>query len=187
VGQILHSTGTDIVWADYVDKLWLNTGTCQNTTTVLNWSTPTANPGVAACVTGTYTQKLVIDFADGANSLSAQKELRLPATFTGNIDAVLTWYTSATAGDVVWQVATACVSDAETGDPAFNAASTVTDTAKGSANQYNTASISSVTATGCAASDVLYLQVFRDPANASDTLAATARLVGVELTFRRQL
>ena len=69
--------------------------------------------------------------------------------------------------------------------PAFNTASTVTDTAKGVANQTNDADITGVTMTGCAAGELLHLKALRDPAHASDTLAATARLIGVELTLRR--
>lgn len=169
------------------EKMWLDAGLCQNATTVMGWSTPVANPAVGACVTGANTQKAVYDFADGASTLSIQKELRLSASWTSTIDVDLIWYTTATAGDVVWQVATICVPDASTGDPAFNTASTVTDTAKGTTNQYNIASITALTVTGCSASSVLYLRVYRDPTNVSDTLAATARLVGVELTLRRSL
>ncbi len=166
---------------------WLDSGYCQNATAVLSWSTPTTNPGVAACVTGANTQKLVVDFADGANTLSLQRELKLPSDWTSTVDAKITWYTTATAGDVVWQLATICVADLETGDPAFNTASTVTDTAQGTTNQYNLATITGVTVTGCAAGETLYLRFFRDPTNGSDTLAATARLVGVELVLRRAL
>ncbi len=166
---------------------WLYSGYCQNATVVLNWSTPTTLPGVGACVTGSNTQKLVIDFADGADTLSIQKELKLPSDFTGAIDANIKWYTTATSGAVVWQVATACVADAATGDPSFNTASTIASTAQGTTNQYNTATISGITQTGCAANRMLYLKVFRDPTNGSDTLAATARLVGVELILRRAI
>ena len=170
-----------------IDPLWLDAGYCQNATGVLEWSTPTTNPGVAACVTGSNTQKLVIDFADGANTLSVQKEIKLPSDFTSTVDVNLWWYTTATSGDVVWQVATICVGNTETGDPAFNTASTVTDTAQGTTNQYNLATITGLTTTGCAAGEVLYLRVFRDPTNGGDTLAATARLVGVELVLRRSI
>lgn len=160
---------------------------CQNATASSDWSLPTSNPAVAACVTGTNTQKGVLDFADGANSLSAQRVYRLPADWTGAVDITLTWLTSATSGNVVWQVATICVADAETDDPAFNTASTVTDAAKGTTLQLNEAALSSITTTGCAAGEVLHLKVFRDPAHASDTVAATARLIGVQVAYRRAL
>lgn len=166
-------------------KVWLGAASCQNATATLSWDTPTTNPAVPACVTGTNTQKGVADFADGANSLSMQTTVALPSDFSGAIDAKFKWLSATTTGNVVWQIATACVGDGGTDDPAFNTASTVTDTPKGTANQTNDATISGVTATGCAAGQLLHLKVFRDPANASDTHAATARLIGVELTIRR--
>ena len=167
-----------------LSKIWLPGASCQNATATLLWDTPTTSPAVAACITGTNTQKGVADFADAAN-LSLQLTLLLPADFTGAVDAKFKWLTTAITGDVVWQLATICVADAETDDPAFNTASTVTDTAKGTANQTNDASIASVTITGCAAGELLHLKLSRDSAHASDTLAATARLVGLELTLRR--
>lgn len=171
----------------HLERLWLPAALCQNATAINLWSTPTTNPAVAACDTGTNTQKGTLDFADGANTLSAQTAWFLPADLTSTIDARLYWHTTATSGNVVWQLATICVTDAETGDPAYNTASTVTDAAKGTTLQYNTASITTVTITGCAAGEVLYVKVLRDPATGADTLAATARLVGIELTYRRAL
>lgn len=168
-------------------KVWMQAAGCLNATAGLFWDTPTSNPAVAACVTGTNTQKGVADFADGANSLSLQTGFQLPSDWTGAIDAKLIWLSSTTSGNVVWQVATICVATGETDDPAFNTASTVTDATQGTANQLNEAAITGVTTTGCAAGENLHLKVFRDPTNGSDTMAGTARLVGVELTVRRAI
>ena len=167
-----------------LSKIWLPIGACQNTTASLNGDTPTSGPAVAACVTGTNTQKGVGAFADASN-LSMQWTLALPSDFTSTVDARFVWYTSATSGNVVWQIATICVADDEADDPAFNTASTVTDAAKGTTLEVNEASITTVTITGCAASELMHVKVFRDAAHASDTLAATANLIGVELTTRR--
>ena len=161
---------------------------CDNATaTSPAWSFPTSNPGVPACETGTNTQFGTMDFADGGSALSAQWHMRLPADWTGALDAQIKWFTSATSGNVVWQVATVCVADAETADPSFNTASTVTDAAKGTTLQLNDAAITGITTTGCAAGEELFVKLLRDPGHASDTLAATARLVGVELTYRRAM
>ena len=168
------------------EKRWLAGARCDNATASSpQWSFPTVNPGAPACDTGTNTQKGTLDFADGAATLSGQTQLHLPADFTGAMDARMYWYTTATTGDVVWQLATVCVANAETGDPVFNTASTVTDPALATASQYNLATITAVTTTGCAAGELLNLRLFRDPAHAADTLAATARLIGIELTIRR--
>jgi hypothetical protein len=153
---------------------------CQNATAITDWSTPAANPGVAACLTGTNTQQGTLDFADGGTALSVQRAIVLPADLStiAAIDVRLKWLTTATTGNVVWQVATICVADAETSDPAFNAASTVTDAAKGTTLQTNDAAITGLTVTGCRRR--ARTEAHTDPAHASDTLAATAQLLGFE-------
>lgn len=167
-------------------RIWFPAAGCNNATAGNVWDLPTSNPAVPACKTGTNTQMGVLDFADSSN-LSAQLHYALPTTWTGAIDARIKWLTSATSGNVVWQLSTICVADAETDDPAFNTASTVTDAAKGTTLQTNDAAITGVTATGCAAGELMHLKIQRDAAHASDTLAATARLIGVELTIREAL
>jgi hypothetical protein len=171
--------------ATRLEKETLRLARCDNATAISFFDLPTTNPAVPACDTGTNTQKATLDFADGAVVIAAQYNMALPSDWTGAIDVGLIWKTTAIAGDVVWQVATICVADAETNDPAFNAASTVTDTAKATTVQLNAAMLTGVTTTGCAASEQLYVRVFRDPAHAADTLAATARLVNMEVTYRR--
>jgi hypothetical protein len=168
-------------------RAWVPAAICNNATPASHgWSFPTTNPGVPACQTGTNTQYGTMDFADAAN-LSAQLHLKLPSDWASTVDAKVVWFTSATSGNVVWQLATICVADAETSDPAFNTASTVTDAAKGTTLQLNDASLTTVTVTGCAAGELLFLKVQRDSGHASDSLAATARLIGVELTYRRAM
>lgn len=167
-------------------KVWIPAAMCQNTTASLNWDTPTSSPAVAACVTGTNTQKGVADFADGSN-LSMQTTFQLPSDWTGALDADITWFSATTSNNVVWQIATICVADAETDDPSFNTASTVTDAAKGTANQLNTATISGITTTGCAAGEIMHLKIQRDSGHASDNHAGTARLLGLTLTMRRAM
>jgi hypothetical protein len=166
-------------------KIYIPAAGCQNATATLNWDTPVSNPAVAVCVTGTNTQKGVAEFANGANALSMQQTVMLPADFTGTLDVTFKWYTTAITGSVVWQIATICVADAETDDPAFNTVSTVTDLAKGTTLQMNDATKTGVDITGCAAGELMHIKVFRDPTHGSDDLAATASLVGVELTTRR--
>lgn len=158
-------------------------GVCQGTSFSLGVSLPTSNPAVGACVTGTNTQLAVAEFADGSN-LSVQGHFSL-TDWSGNIDVSGKWRTSATSGDVKWQVATICVADAETVDPSFNTASTTTETAKGTTLQLNDFSIASITVTGCASGEELFWKFFRDASDGSDTMAATAQLLSLVFTVRR--
>jgi hypothetical protein len=169
--------------------VWLPGAGCNNATASSFWDLPTSTPAVPACVTGTNTQKGVLGFADTSGGFSAQNEYLLPDDFTGAIDAKIIWSTSATSGNAKWSLSTICtaVGATETDDPAFNTASTVTTAAPGTANRLQTSAITGVTATGCAAGEFLHVKIFRDGNDGSDTIAATANLVGVELKIRRAM
>lgn len=164
-------------------NLWFPAAGCNNATAGSVWDLPTTNAAVPACVTGTNTQKGVLDYADGSN-LSAQWTHMLPAQWTGTVDAKIKWFSSTTTGNVVWQLAASCVADGETDDPTFNASTPATDVTKGTANQTNDATITSLNVTGCAAGELIHFKIFRDSAHASDTMAGTARLIGIQLTLR---
>jgi hypothetical protein len=168
-----------------VEKFYVPAAGCQNATSTLLMDSPTTNAATSACNTGTNTQKGYAVFVDGANSISLQTSFLLPADWTGALDAKIRWFSSVTSGNVVWQVATICVADGSTSDPAYNTASTATDAAKGTTLQDNDATITSVTTTGCSAGNMMYVKIFRDPANGSDTMAGDANLRGVEFTLRR--
>lgn len=168
-------------------KIWLPAAGCANTTAASFWDLPTSTPAVAACVTGTNTQKGVLQYADTSGGFSAQNGLLLPSDWSGNIDASIIWKTSATSGNAKFSLSTICtaVNASETDDPAFNTASTVTTAAPGTANRLQTSSITSLTVTGCAAGELLHLKLFRDGGDAADTIGASLDVIGVEITIRR--
>jgi hypothetical protein len=169
-------------------KVFLPAAGCNNTTAGSFWDLPTSTAAVPACVTGTNIQKGVLDFAD-SGPFVAQNTLILPADFSGAIDARIIWTTSATSGNAKWSLATICtdVAASATDDPSFNTASTVTTAAPGTANRVQTTAIAGVTATGCTAGNLLHLKISRDGTDGSDTIGATARLVGIEITIRRAM
>jgi hypothetical protein len=169
-------------------KIWLPAAGCDNATATSFWDLPNANAPAAACSTGTYTQKAVLDF-DATTDESAQVTLMLPSDFSasGILDAIVKWEAAAITGSVVWGIQTSCVADAETDDPAWNTASTVMDAVKGTTYQTNDAAISDITKTGCAAGELLHLKFYRDADNGSDDMAGDARLIGVMITFRRAM
>jgi hypothetical protein len=158
---------------------------CNNATAGPVWDLPTSAAAVPACVTGTNTQKGVLDFADASN-LSFQFHYPIPSTWNGtNMTISGKWFTTATSGDVVWQVRCSCTADGEVDDPSWDTdILAITDTAKGTTNQANDFSgtlLVSSHLSPCAAGELLNVQVFRDAGHASDSLAATARLLPMEL------
>lgn len=181
--KTLDVEGTENV-ITIVDKVWFAAAGCNNTTATSFYDLPTANAAAAACITGTNTQKGVLDF-DAATDESGQVSLALPSDWSGAIDVKYKWLAAATSGNAVLAVQTSCVADAETDDPSWNTASTVTDAAKGTTLQTNDAAITGVTATGCAPGELMHLRFFRDADNGSDTMTGDVRLLGAEVTLRR--
>lgn len=169
-----------------VERQWWPGAYCDdNVAHTAGWSTGIGTARAAeACDAGTNTIFGDLTFSD-ANTQQVQRPLLLPAGWIGAIDLELVWYSSATAGNVVWQVQTVCSALTETMDPAFNAAQLITDAAQGVAGRQNRATQTNLTTTGCAAGELLFLKILRDPAHGSDTLGATADLVGVEIIVRR--
>jgi hypothetical protein len=156
---------------------------CNNAVASPGFSTPAAGAPTAACVAGANTLYAILQFTD-ASTQTVQDRVALPSTWAAGITALdIVWRTPAIAGDVKWQIATACVADTETGDPAWNAADSIVDTAKGVANQFNNATIAVVTTTGCAAGESLFFRFFRNPADGSDTLGDTAELISIKLSL----
>jgi hypothetical protein len=163
------------------------TANCNNATAATTWSLPAANAAVATCAAGTNTNFGTLNYPDGANTITAQVLLPVPADFTGNLDARLAWFANATTGAAKWDVSTICVSTG-TIDPAFNAVSTVTTTTSGTANNQNMTSFTSITITGCSSStQTMFLKVARDSNNAGDTLTVDARLTWAEFKLRRAI
>jgi hypothetical protein len=190
--KILDAEGTGNVISIPV-KVWLPAAGCNNATAGPIWDLPTTTPAVPTCVTGTNIQKGVLAYADTPGGFSAQITEALPVdwTTTGGLDIVLYWTTTATTGNAKWSVSTICtaVAASATDDPAFNTANTVTTAAPGTASRVQTSAITGLTTTTCttATKMLLHLKVFRDGNDAADTIAATANLIGAELTFRRAM
>jgi hypothetical protein len=156
------------------------------------WDLPTSTPAVPTCVTLGNTQKGVLAYPDTAGGFSAQNTLALPADWTtgGGVDVNIYWTTTATSGNAKWSIATSCtpVDATLTDDQAFNAYNTATTAAPaGGASRVQTSAITGLTMTGCttATKNLLHLKLFRDGNDAADTIAAEARIIGVELTYRR--
>ena len=171
-----------------VAKIWLPAAGGTAAAPSLLWDTLATNAPTASCSAGSTETTLLrctADFPDSDGDFSLQQAILLPSDWTGNVDLKFLWRAAATSGDVVWQAALVCRADGEVDDATFNTSNTVVDTAKGTTNQLNTASIASMTTTGCSAGELAHLKIFRNRTHASDTIAGTVSLVGVEVTARR--
>lgn len=164
---------------------------CNNTTAATVFDLPTSSAASATCRTpSANTQRGTLDFASAATSI-AFNTYKLPSDWvTGNgIDAEIIWQTASTTGNVVWEISLACAGDADADDVTLSWQAFSADAAKGTANQLNSATKTNITTTGsCAAGDLVTIGIRRQGGTGSDTMTTNpARLVGLELTFRRSI
>jgi hypothetical protein len=105
----------------------------------------------------------------------------------GTITAVFYWFASTTStSSVTWGLQGRSYGDNEAIDQAWGTAQEVND-ANGGNNIINiSSSTPAITLAGTpAASEFVQFRVYRDSANVNDTLAATARLLAVRITYTR--
>lgn len=145
--------------------------------------------GAAAATTETATNKIMLktlDFADGASVLHAQFSVQMPKSWNdGVINAQFVWTAnSVSTNAVVWGIKAVSIADDAALDAAFGTGVTVTDANKATAYDLNISDESGdVTVAGAGAQEWVVFDVYRDPTDAADTLAATASLLGVSVFF----
>lgn len=121
----------------------------------------------------------VLVFEDDAAKNGATFEVRVPDDYVGSPVLMVLWSANATTGDVVWDVDYTAIADAESVDPSTDDENaTATESTDATALDLNTSEVS-LTAGNFAAGDLVRGKLSRDGANASDTLAADARVHGV--------
>ena len=98
------------------------------------------------------------------------------------------WTAASGSGGVVWAVEALAVGDDDTLDAAYGTAQTSTDTLLSANDLHVGPESSAITAAGTpTAGDVLLLRVKRVPADAGDTLAADANLLGIVVTWTQTI
>jgi len=148
------------------------------------WNTGVISAPTVLCATGSNRVIGYVQFPDSDGDIGLQISKDLPPGWTGAIDARVKWWSTATTGDAVFQIATSCVATGDADDGAFNTASTVASTAQGTASRMNVASLTDIDTTGCAAGETIRLKFFRNRTHASDTIAAVVNVEKVIFTAR---
>lgn len=143
--------------------------------------------GAAMSTAELGTNKVVLkgfDF-DQATQQYVQFQIGMPKSWNqGTVSAEFIWTASAgtTGQGVVWGLQAVAVSDNDALDVAFGSAQTATDNYQGANINHRSAETGAITVAGSpAVGDLVMFQLYRDPANGSDTLAATATLLGIRL------
>lgn len=130
----------------------------------------------------------LLDFPDTTTKY-ANAVFELPADYDGGtMTAHFNWTANSTStNSVVWFIRAVSIADDEALDVDWGTAVSVVDANKSTAYKLNkTGETSAVTIAGTpAAGELCSILIYRDPSNGSDTLAATARLISVVLTYTR--
>lgn len=152
---------------------------------------PTTTPASGINQTESSTNKInqvTVDFTDSSTAY-AEASVLMPSDYDGGtFTAKFAWRAAGTStNSVVWQVEARSFGDAETLDQAFGTAVTVSDAHTATAQQVLiSAATSAVTAAGTpAGGELMHFRFARLPANGSDTLAQTALLIGVQISYTR--
>jgi hypothetical protein len=130
---------------------------------------------------------ITIDFTDTGVIQYAEWGVFMPPAYAGGtVTATFVWLAPGTStNSVVWGCAARAYTDLQTLDQAFGTLQSVTDAHSATASQVQiSAATSAITIGGSpGASTWVQFRCFRDSSNGSDTLAATASLLAVIITY----
>jgi hypothetical protein len=103
----------------------------------------------------------------------------------GTITATFYWMHPATTTNfgVTWGLQGFCLANDGSMESAFGTAQEVSDTGGTTDDDYISSATSAITITNAAASTYIQLRAYRDPDDASDTLAVDAKLLGVMVKY----
>lgn len=149
---------------------------------------PRTTTGAGPSTLETATNRVVyrsVDF-DATTQEFAQFVVPMPKGWNeGTVTYQVLWTHPATTVNfgVVFGMSAVGFGDTDAGDAAFGTVVTVTDTGGTTNAVYHSPVSGALTVAGAAENDLVIFQLQRNPADASDTLAVDARVIGVKIHF----
>jgi len=131
------------------------------------------------------TNKINLDYLafDAATAEYAQVSFAWPSGFT-TLTATFSWTAASGSGGVTWRGSARCYADDDALDQAQGTAISVSDTFLAANDYHKSSATATITPGGTVATgNQCVVEVSRNPADGSDTLAVDARLIGVLLSF----
>ena len=189
-GGILNNQHVELEYDSALDKLiMLNPlGSYVATYPVLAGAmTPRTTNGAAVGLTELTTNKNMLrtlDF-DTTTQEFAQFDVLMPKGWDeGTVTFQPIWTAASGSGGVVWALQGVATGDDDGLDAAFGTEQTSTDTLLAALDRHIGPTSAAITIAGTPAEgDVVQFQIKRVPADASDTLAVDAKLLGIRLFF----
>jgi len=132
--------------------------------------------------TNDFFDELVWVFNDTSTKIGLYGSFRVPQNYSSGASFITSWKTTATSGDIEWDLSYRAVATGESLDQATaQEALNQNDTAGGSANLRQDAELSA-TDSNFTAGDIVQFILYRDGTDAGDTISAAVTLH--ELVFK---
>ncbi len=147
-----------------------------------------ANPPTITQTTTNAVNFYYIGFPDGASATFANWAMPMPSDYNGGtITAVFYWVAgTASTNSVRWGLAARAYADGDAIDQAFGTQQQVTDANQANDDVNISAPTPAITIGGTpAAGNFVQFRANRNPADGADTLAATAELLAIRITYTR--
>jgi hypothetical protein len=145
-------------------------------------------PPASAQTTTNQVNFYFLGFLDGATTTYANWAMPMPSDYNGGtITAQFYWVAgNASTNSVVWGLQARSYADGDLLDQAYGTAVEVTDANQANDDVNISATTSAITIGGTpAAHNYVQFRAYRNPAAAGDTLAATAELLSIKITYTR--
>ena len=130
-----------------------------------------------------------LEFANSGGKVYAERKVVMPGDYnSGTVTATFYWTVNSTStNSVVWGLQARSFANSAALDQAYGTAQEVTSAGTGSVDRLiKTSATSAITIAGSPAPNAFTMfKVYRDSGHASDTLAATARLLSVLIEYTR--
>ena len=148
---------------------------------------PASGAPTAATINGTNISYGVLDYADGSTT-SAFWSMAMPADwFQNDLIFKIRWQSTATTGNVVWDVALSSMAEGSPIDIAFtafgNTTGDATDASAGDLNEF-TLTFTSASQPAIAQGNLVHIRLQRLGGHANDTMVAAARLIQMTMEVK---
>ena len=129
--------------------------------------------------TATIADPMILNFALGSTRQGAHGSFQVPQNFVGTVQVIVLWVANATTGNAIFEFDYIAVADTQDPGAAVTESDTNTLGTDGTAFRLNTTTITGITSGNFAIGDQVVFTLFRDQADANDTLAVDALVLGV--------
>lgn len=169
------------------EQILFTVGMTQGGVAGLALNLPATNGAEAVAVIGTDVLTACAAF-DDTTSESVQGSFQLPTGWTGTVDAELMWRAAAITGGITWKLQTVAVDVDDSVNATLGTAEVQAgEVPAGVTLELVRTTFDDIDTSGWGEGKVVFFKIFRDPADASDTLVGDAQLFWIRFKLARNV